>query len=81
MTNQNSLEQEIEATRERLAHTIDQLIYRAHPKTIVRREATSVKGHFVDLDTGAPRTDNILKAAGVVVGCVALFVVVRKVVR
>ena len=40
-----------------------------------------MKGHFVDLDTGAPRTDNILKAAGVVVGCVALFVVVRKVVR
>ncbi len=81
MTNQTSLEQEIEATRERLAHTIDQLIYRAHPKTIVSREVTSVKSHFVDLDTGAPRTDNILKVAGVVAGCVALFVVVRKVVR
>jgi hypothetical protein len=81
VTNQTSLEQDIEATRERLAHTIDQLIYRAHPKTIVSREVTSVKSHFVDLDTGAPRTDNILKAAGLVAGCVALFVVVRKVVR
>jgi Protein of unknown function (DUF3618) len=81
VTNQTSLEHEIEQTRERLAHTIDQLLYRAHPKTIVRREATTVKGYFVDLQTGAPRTDNILKAAGAVAGCVALFVVVRTVVR
>jgi hypothetical protein len=81
VTNQTSLEYEIEETRERLAHTIDQLIYRVHPKTIVSREVTSVKAHFVDIRTGAPRTDNILKAVGVVAGCVAMFVVVRKVVR
>ncbi|MGH3307743.1 MAG: DUF3618 domain-containing protein [Nocardioides sp.] len=81
MTNQTSLEQEIEDTRERLAHTIDQLLYRVHPKTIASREVTSVKAHFVDIRTGAPRTDNILQAAGVVAGCVALFVVVRKVAR
>ncbi|HET8961421.1 DUF3618 domain-containing protein [Nocardioides sp.] len=81
MTNQTSLEQEIEETRERLAHTIDQLLHRSHPKTIASREVTSVKAHFVDFRTGAPRTDNILKAAGLVAGCVALFVVVRKVVR
>ena len=81
MTNQPSLEHEIEETRERLAHTIDQLLYRVHPKTVVSREVTSVKAHYVDVETGAPRTDNILKTAGLVVGCVALFVVVRKVVR
>ena len=81
MTNETSLEHDIEETRERLAHTIDQLIYRVHPKTIVSREVTSVKAHYVDAETGAPRTDNILKTAGLVVGCVALFVVVRKVVR
>ena len=34
----------------------------------------------MDTRTGQPRTDNILKAAGAVVGVVALFVVVRKVV-
>jgi hypothetical protein len=79
VTNQTSLEHEIEETRERLAHTIDQLLYRVHPKTIVSREVSSVKGYFVDVRTGAPRTDNILKTAGVVAGCVALFVVVRKV--
>ena len=75
----SSLESEIEETRERLAGTIDQLLYRAHPKTIVSREITAVKGHYVDLQTGEPRTDNILKTVGAVVGAVALFVVVRKV--
>ena len=75
----SSLEREIEATRERLAGTIDQLLHRTHPRTIVSREVTSLKGHFVDLRTGEPRTDNILKVAGGVVGVIALFVVVRKV--
>lgn len=76
-----ALEREIEQTRDRLADTLDQLFYRAHPKTIVSREVTSIKAHFVDLDTGAPRTDNILKAAAGVVGFVALLAVVRKIAR
>jgi hypothetical protein len=75
----SALEREIEATRQRLADTIDQLAHRAHPKTIVGREVTTVKSHFVDLETGQPRTDNILKVAGGVVGVIVLFVVVRKV--
>jgi hypothetical protein len=74
-----ALEREIEETRERLASTIDQLAYRAHPKTIVGRQVTTVKSHFVELDTGAPRTDNILKVAGALVGVVVLFAIVRKV--
>ena len=74
-----SLELEMEATRERLAGTIDQLVHRASPKTIARREITSVKGYFVDLQSGQPRTGNILKVAGGVVGVVVLFAVVRKV--
>jgi hypothetical protein len=74
----DSLETEIEQTRERLASTIDQLVYRASPKTIARREIAGVKATFVDAQ-GNPRTDNILKAAGAVVGFVALVVVLRKV--
>ncbi len=77
----SSLEHEIEETRERLAHTIDELLHRASPKTIVSREVTSIKAHFVDARTGEPRTDNILKVAGGVVGAIALFVVIRKVAR
>ena len=78
-TETSALEREIEETRQRLADTIDQLTHRAHPKTVVSREVASVKATFVDPDTGAPRTDNILKVVGGVVGVVALFVVVRKV--
>ena len=76
----SSLEREIEQTREHLGATIDQLAYRASPKTIVRREIASVRGYFVD-PSGTPRTDNILKVAGGVAGVVALLVVVRKIVK
>ena len=74
----SSLEKDIEQTRERLAATIDQLVFRASPKTIARREVASVKAFFVDAQ-GAPRTDNITKVVGGIVGVVALFVVVRKI--
>ena len=75
----SSLESEIEQTRQHLAATIDQLAYRASPKTIVRREIAQVKGFFVAPD-GQPRPENIAKFAGGVIGAVALFVLVRKVV-
>ncbi|HET9419798.1 MAG TPA: DUF3618 domain-containing protein [Nocardioides sp.] len=75
----SDLEREIEETRERLANTIDQLLYRSSPKTIVSREIASLKAVYVDRTTGEPRTDNILKTVGGVVGFVALLVVIRKV--
>ncbi len=77
----SSLESEIEQTRERLASTIDQLVYRANPKTVVGREVTTIKSHFVDLETGQPRTDNIIKVAAGVVGVVVAFALIRKIVR
>jgi Protein of unknown function (DUF3618) len=80
-TELTSLEGDIEQTRERLAATIDELVFRASPKTIVGRQIATTKAHFVDPESGAPRTDNILKVVGGVVGVVALVVVIRKVVR
>ncbi len=78
---QAALEREIEEARQRLASTIDQLAYRANPKTIVGREVTSVKSHFVDLESGAPRTDNIIKLAGGVVGAIVVLAIIRKIVN
>jgi hypothetical protein len=75
-----TIEKEIEATRDRLAVTIDQLLYRSSPKTIARREVASIKGFFVDPQTG-PRTDNILKVAAGVGGFVAVIVIIRKVAK
>ena len=78
-TDPSALEREIEETRERLAGTIDQLLHRASPKTIVGREICSIKAHYGDPQTGEPRTDNILKTVGAVVGVVVAFVAVRKI--
>ncbi len=80
-TDLSSLESDIEATRQRLASTIDELLYRANPKTVLGRQVATTKAHFVDADSGAPRTDNILKVVGGVVGVVVVFAVIRKLVR
>lgn len=68
---------DIAETRNRLAGTIDELVYRAQPKTIVRRQIESVKAKFVD-ENGAPKTEAIVTAAGVVVGFVVVIVAIRK---
>ena len=74
----SDLEREIEETRQRLAGTIDQLLYRSSPKTIAQRQAAAVKATYVDPATGQPKTANILKTAGVVVGVVGLLVALRR---
>lgn len=74
----DTIESDIEATRERLALTIDQLVYRASPKTIAKREVAGIKAHFVDAQ-GNVRTDNVVKVAGAVVGAIVAIVVLRKV--
>ena len=76
-----ALAAEIEETRERLAGTIDQLMHRASPKTIVSREVADVKAFFVDPVTGEPRTENILKVVGGVVGTIAVFAMIRRITR
>jgi hypothetical protein len=76
----SAIESDIEMTRERLASTIDQLVYRTSPKTIARREVNQVKGYFIDPD-GAPRTDNIIKVVGGVVGVVVVFALIRKIAK
>jgi hypothetical protein len=78
--NLSSIESDIEVTRERLASTIDQLVHRTSPKTIAKREVSQIKGYFVDAD-GAPRTDNIIKVVGGVVGVVVVFGLIRKIVK
>ncbi len=75
-----TIENEMDAIRERLGHTIDQLLYRSSPKTIAKREVDGVKSYFVDPVTG-PRTDNIVKVAAGVGGFIALMLIVRKIAK
>jgi len=74
----SGLEREIEEARERLAGTIDQLVYRASPKTIASRQAAAMKAVYVDPVTGEPNMGNIAKTAGGVIGVVVLFIALRK---
>jgi hypothetical protein len=78
--NLSSIESDIEMTRERLASTIDQLVYRTSPKTIAKREVNQVKSYFVDA-SGAPLTENIVKVVGGVIGVVVVFGLIRKIVK
>lgn len=70
---------DIATTRNQLAATIDQLVYRASPKTIAKRQLETTKAKFV-LANGEPNTDMIVKVAGVAAGVVAVIVVIRKLV-
>jgi hypothetical protein len=79
MEDRNSdLERQIEETRERLAGTIDQLIYRTSPKTITSRQVAAIKAVYVDPGTGEPNMANIVKTVGSVAGVVLLFIGLRK---
>ena len=68
---------EIATTRNRLAGTIDQLVYRAKPQTIVQRQIAETKASFYD-EQGTLRKDRVAVVAGVAVGVVALIFAIRQ---
>ncbi|MDQ3627699.1 MAG: DUF3618 domain-containing protein [Actinomycetota bacterium] len=67
---------DIEATRHRLAGTVDAIIDRTNPKNIARRALESVKSRFVD-DSGAVSVTKVAPVAGAVCGVVVLVVALR----
>ena len=52
----DAIEADIEATRDRLAATIDELAFRAQPKEIARREVASLRSSLHDA-THTPQGD------------------------
>ena len=77
----SALERELELTRDRLASTIDELVYRAKPKTILDRQVSSTKAHFIEPESGKPRVENIAKVAGGVVAFFVVLTIIRKLTR
>jgi hypothetical protein len=75
--NPDVIVRDIEATRHRLAGTIDEIVDRTNPKNIARRTLDRVKARFVEPD-GSPRMETIAPVAGAVVGTVILIVGVRR---
>lgn len=70
----SEIEAEMDATRARLATTLDELKYATAPKNVIHRQAQKVKSFYVD-DYGAVRIDHVAATVGVVVSVI----VVRKV--
>lgn len=75
----DDISREIAETRNRLAGTIDQLVYRVQPKTIVGRQFESAKASF-RLEDGSLDTAKVAKIAAGVVGFLAVIVAIRKIV-
>ena len=74
----DEISKEIAETRNRLAGTIDQLVYRVQPKTIIGRQIASVKASFRN-DDGSLNTAKVAIVVGGVVGFAALVVAIRKI--
>lgn len=74
----DALVDDIEKTRDQLAETIDALVDRASPANIASRQMNRVKAQFVAED-GSPKTDQIGKAAGAVLGFLVVVALIRRV--
>ena len=76
----SQIESDIEATRERLAGTVDELAVRLHPKEIGRRSVADVKArvrHATTTPDGSLRVER-LAAAGAALAALVTLVVVRR---
>lgn len=74
------IEAEIEATRARLASTVDELVDKAHPRNVAKRQVEHAKSQVYDTQ-GNLRTERIATVAGAVAGVVVLLLVVRRLVN
>jgi cysteine sulfinate desulfinase/cysteine desulfurase-like protein len=61
----------IDATRDRLASNLDQIVDRSQPEHIAQTQLTKVKNFYLD-EHGGIRVERALKTAGVVLGLAVL---------
>ena len=76
----DELVDEIEQIRLRLANTVDELVDRAHPRSIAQRSLHNVKGHFVD-EQGAPKFEAIVPVVAGAAAIVTAIVIIRRLTR
>ncbi|WP_432947242.1 DUF3618 domain-containing protein [Kribbella sp. CA-253562] len=73
------IEADIAATRARLASTVDELVDRAHPKNVAKRQVEQAKAQVFD-ERGELRTQKLVAVGAAVVGVVGVLVMIRKLV-
>lgn len=74
------IEAEIEATRARLASTVDELVDKAHPRNVAKRQVEQAKSQVYD-EQGNLRTEKIATIAGAIAGVVVVLLIVRRLVN
>ncbi len=80
-TDPAAIESDIEATRARLAGTVDELAVRLHPKEIGRRSVQDAKQRVREAThtpDGALRTERLAAVAAAAVAVVGLLAVIRR---
>jgi hypothetical protein len=76
----DQIEADIAATRARLADTVDELVDRANPRNVAKRQVEQAKSQVYD-DEGNLRTQKIASVAGAVAGVLVLLLLVRRLVN
>ncbi len=67
----DEIEQEMAETTQRLVSRVDELVYRVHPRQLVRRGVADLKAKLVEPD-GRPRNELVGAAIGALVGLAVL---------
>jgi anti-sigma factor RsiW len=73
------IEADIAATRARLASTVDELVDRAHPKNVAKRQVEQARAQVFD-ERGQLRTQKLVAVAGAAVGLLGMLLMIRKLV-
>ncbi|ADB30952.1 hypothetical protein Kfla_1858 [Kribbella flavida DSM 17836] len=73
------IEADIAATRARLASTVDELVDRAHPRNVAKRQVEQAKAQVFD-ERGELRTQKLVAVGAAIVGVVGALVMIRKLV-
>jgi hypothetical protein len=70
------IEADIAATRARLAATVDELVDKAHPKNVAKRQVEQAKAQVYD-EQGNLRTQKLIAVGGAVAGALGALLVIR----
>jgi hypothetical protein len=70
------IEADIAATRARLAATVDELVDKAHPKNVAKRQVEQAKAQVYD-EQGNLRTQKLIAVGGAVAGALGVLLVIR----
>jgi anti-sigma factor RsiW len=73
------IEADIAATRARLASTVDELVDRAHPKNVAKRQVEQAKAQVFD-ERGELRTQKLVAVGAAAVGVIGMLIMIRKLV-